>query len=457
MRKIELILYTVLIFATYGCKKSTINSVKEKETFYKTFDFNIAKTGPSATQTNSGAIVSDSNGNIYCWYFDSVLQGDVKRIAILKTDHQGNIIWNKNYFSFSPGNVVCNGFSGIMNNQDFICIGQSLYICGDSAGYYSLFKFDCRNGSYEKRIPVPMSTNFSINPKVILIWPSKDGNIFLAEREENNISEVKNLYIFKIDTNANVIWEKSDFSYVFLSATVPPYEEYIQSLSELGNGGIIVETKVEFTIQHSQVSITSNYAYRFYQLSSMGALLRVDSLDGGGMVKFATTNTSGAVFCDYNNFLLYGCSSAITHIRILPKTGGGYILVCCEVTDDINTSRCKIFQTDNSFQITDSSYISSSATKSTIGVNDAVANSDGSILMWVNNVNLDISGQSVNLFEYSDHSAKRIGVLGLDNQSCNVSGMGLTADGHVLGVGLITNIVGVNKLFIIKTDSHGVY
>ena len=112
MRKIELILYTVLIFATYGCKKSTINSVKEKETFYKTFDFNIAKTGPSATQTNSGAIVSDSNGNIYCWYFDSVLQGDVKRIAILKTDHQGNIIWNKNYFSFSPGNVVCNGFSG---------------------------------------------------------------------------------------------------------------------------------------------------------------------------------------------------------------------------------------------------------------------------------------------------------------------------------------------------------
>ena len=124
-------LLLLLLFAVCSCKKSTSNNVTGGNTFFKLYNVPIAKDSKTTRTTtySSGAMVSDNDGNIYVWYYDSLVAGR-HRFAIIKTDKNGKKIWNESYIPFDAFRVDIDLNNNNLTWQDFTCNGQSLFIGG---------------------------------------------------------------------------------------------------------------------------------------------------------------------------------------------------------------------------------------------------------------------------------------------------------------------------------------
>jgi len=433
----------LLLLLVSACKKSTTNNTAQDNTFFHVYNVQIAKNNKTTNTTiaSSGALASDANGNIYAWYSDSVISGN-NRFAILKTDKNGNKIWNTSYFPFSPCRVDIDLNVNDYFSQDFICIGLSLFICGkDTANNWEIIKINCSDGSIAGRFPLnslepARSYNYFL---IYSIWPTKDGNILI-----NAFSDLGGFgtpTLAKMDLSGNVIWVNNNFPSRVPDSTA--FEEFPYCMMEL-NGNYVYGTVGMHNFTgvgvYSAYTFTSSTLYLHYLSSSSGNILNTDSLTQG-----TYNNSSG------NPAFING-NGASQVFSIFPSSLGGYIILSSEIYDVTQDARVKILKTDASLHATDSSYISLGNSM----VSCAVQDHDGNIIMSVFNQVFPIPNAICMLYKIApDGSIVAHNQVGLSNQSAFISGMCPASDDYIFMAGLIQfSNIDTNNLFILKTDNN---
>jgi hypothetical protein len=432
-----------MLLLVSSCKKNSTNNPAQSNTFFHVYNVPIAKNNKTTNTTiaSSGSMACDANGNIYAWYSDSVISG-FNRFAILKTDKNGNKIWNTSYFPFSPCQV---DIDLDLNNyfwQDFICMGQSLFIAGrDTANNWQVIKINCSDGSIAGRFPLnSLEPSYSYTYFLIYsIWPTKDGNILI--NAFSNIGGFGTPVLAKMDPSGNIIWVNNSFP-----SRVPDsadFEEFPYCVMEL-NGNYVYGTvgMYQFTGTgiDSAYALTSSTLYLHYLSSASGNILNTDSLTQG------TYNSSSASPAFING------NGASQVFSIFPSSLGGYIILSSETYDYITDLRVKILKTDTALHVTDSSYISLGNSI----VSCAVQDNAGDIIMSVFSEVLPIPNAICMLYKIApDGSVTAHNQVGLSNQSAFISGMYPTSDDYILMSGLIQfSDVDTNNLFILKTDNN---
>ena len=431
----------LLAFFALSCKKnnSTASSGNEANTFLKVYGVHIQNSAKSTNTTinASGSVTSDENGNIYAWYFDSLISG-ARRIAIIKTDKNGAMIWNKSYFEFSPSSWDIDLINNNYIWQDFVCIGQTLFLCGSDAANknWAMLKIDCADGKITGQFSlnnlIPANNNYFL---IRSIWPTKNGNILV-----NCSAGMPNGYtkpvLSMFDQSGNLIWMKNNFPCPFSDSG--NFNESPFTLMELSNGDFIYGSIGMYSFTANDASITSSVLY-FHHLTSSGNLVRTDSLAQGAF------NWSG-------NPPFYNSDGTSQHFSLLTSSLGGYIIVSNEDYAFSTATRIKILKTDASFRVTDSSYVD-------LGNSFApcvVQNNSGDIVMSVVSQVLPLPNFVCTLYKIGpDGHIVNQSEIGLPHQSVFVSGMFHTADDHILISGLIQSAnIDTNNLFILKTDNN---
>ena len=428
----------VILFVAGSCKKSSI-SAHQGDTFFKQYDVRIAKDDKTTrtTTTASGAIASDNDGNIYAWYFDSLI-GSEHRLAIIKTDKYGKKIWNTSYTPFYPFRVDIDLNNNNDTWQDFFCIGESLYIGGNTPSKdWMVLKINCSDGK--------ISSQFNVNQLMPAyrsyfllwrMWPTKNGNILLAATS-GSPGGFETPILAMMDQSGNLLWVKNSFPCQVADST--EFQELPYCLLELDNNNFIFGTMgMHYFSDGTGNSLVSSTLY-FRHMNISGVLTGTDSLRQG-------------IYNRDGNPAFVNSDGAAQIFSVFTSPAGGYIILSTETYDYFQDARVKIIKTDASFYVEDSSYISLGCSV----VTSAVQGKGGEIIMSVFSQILPMPNVICNLYKIAPNgSVVAQNQVGLSNQSTFVSGMLPTNDDHVIMGGLIQFAnVDTNNLFILKTDNN---
>jgi len=436
-----LVVFIFFGFCILACKK-TSNSSSNPGTFLYLYDLPIALNHKTTNTTisGSGAVTSDLSGNIYTWYFDSVIS-DAQRVAILKTDINGKKIWNFSYLSFYPAHYDLDLINNNYTWQDFVCIGQSLFLCGsDGAGVnWYILKINCSDGKIVDEIS--LNSLRSINNYAFLIehmWATREGNILVGGFLGDSTGGSKPI-LAMYDQSGNQIWLNESIPYPVSNPA--NFTENPDAFVELSNGNIIYGGVGLYNFSINGNSVTSSTLY-FYNINSSGKLIGIDSLAQG------TYNISG-------NPTFYNGTGAGEIFSLFTSSSGGYIIVSTEIYDLNTDIRIKILKTDAAFHVTDSTFIGLGSSF----VSSAIQNSEGDIIVSVFSQVLPVPNAVCDVYIISPNGLI-IGQksIGLPLESVYISGMCPTNDGHMVMSGLIQPAnIDNNNLFILKTDNSVQY
>ena len=436
---ITLILALILCQGIISCKKNSA-ATHPPDTFFKVYNEPVAKQSITTRTTtySSGSMAVDNNGNIYVFYQDSLISG-YPRLAIIKTDKNGEKIWNVSYLPFNPVRIDVDLNNNNNTWPDFLCIGQSLFIAGaDSSGNRKVLRINCSGGKMTNQFSLeqiaPSTRSFF---QLVGMWPTIEGNL-LVGAWSSSVGGFQTPVLNLLDQSGNLIWANNNFP-----CPVPDssnFHEHPYCLLELTNGNFIYGTVGMYGFSDNNGNSLVSSTLYFRQLSSSGNLIRTDSLAQG------VYNSSGdPTFINSNG--------AAQSFSLFTSPLGGYIIVSLETYDYYQDARVKILKTDPSFHVQDSSYVSLGCSV----VTSAVQNKEGEIIMSVFNQVLPVTNIICNLYKIEPNgSVTTQNQIGLPTQSVFISGMSLTNDDHILMDGLIQFAnVDTNNLFILKTDKDG--
>jgi hypothetical protein len=437
MKKNNALLILLLSLMVCSCKKNNSQKV-QGDTFFKLYNLPIQTNHKSSNTTiaSSGSMVSDANGSIYVWYYDSTVAA-LGRVAILKTDNKGNKIWNASYI---PMLVACTDIDLNLNyffKEDFVCIGQSLFICGrDSSGNWQLLKINCSDGKLTDQIPLNiLQPGYRPYFQVRAMWATNEGNLLIGSWSAPG-GGFQTPILSMMDPSGNLIWTNKSFP-----GRVPDsvnFNEEPCCFRELSNGNYIFGTIGFYTFNDSSGnSLTSSMLY-LHHINSSGNIVSTDSLYQG------TYNNSGLpAFIN---------SNGASQIFYVFPSQGGYIIVSMEMYDFNQDTRLKILKTNGSLVVTDSSYISYTSTVLTSIAQDRA----GNVIMSVCSQALPWPNAICDIYRITPDGAVTKPVeIGLTDQSAFISGIYPTNDNYLFMAGLIqSGNVDNNHLFILKTDNN---
>ncbi len=429
-------IFTILIIAFLACFlacKKTHNTPGSSSDFLKVFNVHVwsINTGSSAT---TGTIATDNTGNIYFWYYDS-LANPQNRIAIVKTNLQGDVIWKVHFF-FYAGSGGLNFLLPV--NKNFICSGQYLYLFGnDTSNIQCLLKLNCSDGAVNSKII--FSNILPDSTTVNSIWPSKNGNILL-NCTASNVNTNTRPGLSMITTAGTVVWNWYQLPFGNLYNS-----EVANSLVELTDGSFIFGTMYSKLTDASNMNYLDTRTLKFYHLSSSGTLTRNYTLSGGS----DTQSTSGISVAENVD--------ATKQFSLFSNPGGGYYIIST-VYYNKNTFaapfRIKLLKTDDSFRVTNTSYISLPSGNTFIS--SAIQKADGNILVSVfdNSLVAKVLYKCTLYNVAPDASSSSINDLPLSYQSIFITDINQINDGHLLFTGVLrTYATDTDNVFLMKTDN----
>jgi len=445
----RIIILFIALCCIAACKKP-LSSPYPSDTYFRAYG-NIPldiSNGNYSDYLNAGPIVSDPTGNMYFSYFPRGVNGISGPLSLIKADKNGNIIWNKNYFSFTTYGEA--SFYGNTYSDNFICNGQTLFLLGlDTTGNWTILKFNCSDGQYIGQ--VPLAGLLPANGTVGSLWfgtggisLATQGNIFVYGSYSQTAGGATSPVLSLIDPQGNVTWTKSNYPDSLNGSSDGEYGSCIYQYND-GSGSFEFGTLIGRAYNITADSETISTTMVFYHMDNSGNVLQEDSMLAGTNVFYLNTYVT-----KYYNWTGY-----IYRYFVFPSPTGGFIIVADE-WDEYNYMRIKIIKTGISFVATDSTYIS--IANGSVGITGVAQEADGTIAVSATE-NLTVMKNVFSfLYEIKSNLAVTGKQIGLSSQSLYISGINVTNDGYILMNGQMQDYgLDTNHLFIIKADGNGHY
>ena len=416
-----------------ACKK-THTSPPTTNDFLKVYNVHLWSTN-LANFALTGSIATDNDGNNYFWFYDSIASPNL-RLAIVKTNKTGDLIWKKNYFLNVPGNSNPNLSLPVYKN--FICGDQYLYLLGsDTSSANCLFKLNCVDGNTNSRIT--FDNILPPNTFVNSIWPASDGNILLI-CSKLNIYNYASPGLSLITTSGTQLW-----SWFQLPYATSHTSETANAITELKDGSFMFGTLYVNKKDTLAGQFSETRTLKFYHISNSGSLSGTNAINGGTDL----SNNMGGLYA-------YDSIDAIRSYYLFSNTAGGYNIISTAAykNDSRYLNRIKLLKTDDSFRVTSTGYINPPPGNSVLS--SVVQKTDGTILASVFNDGAPQILYSCSLYNIApDGSSTAINDLPLSYQSIFITDISQAKDGHLLFTGVLqTYATDTNNVFLMKTDNN---
>lgn len=444
------IVLLVCVAATVcSCKKS--NTTPQGNTFIKVFEeptlaFNA---GPNSFQSNTGDVVTDDEGNYYCWYYEqnTAAGGWATKLAILKTDPNGNKLWSRVYFSFHVAAYSWNRRAIMYNN--FICDGQSLYIAGtntDGAPYMLKFNTD---GDVIAQMPLDIIPQGRTLHALYNLWPLSNGNFMINGTYSIATGPTKGddggtiPFVAMISPSGGILWQNNELPFPLQDTNAD--NATIEGMAEMPDGGYIFSGTGAYSTDNTSLSGKKTTFINVYKLNSGGQLEYNKTLYGGQYIETHGSSTSFALLTDHD----------LQFSQVLMMPSGYPLLIMAILQNNSGDFSIRLMKLDaSSGSPVDSSDINGG---DVLYLRKAINRSDGNILINAC-TRFNTTTQSKLYTVGSDLHIMNTATFSFPNESIYTSGLCEVGGDHYLLPGTIQTFGNdSSSLMMIKTNGKGQY
>jgi len=303
----------------YGCGQV----VTPATSWQRTYGGSDSDEGYSVIQTNDGGYIITGLTDSYDGDSRLGLIPDEGDVYLIKTDANGNLIWQKNYGGpeWSPG--LDEGWSIAQTNDGGYIIAGLTESYGTIGDVY-LIKTDV-NGNllWQKNYGGP---KWDIGYSLAL---TSDGGYIIAGKTESYGAGGSDVYLIKTDVNGNLLWQKNYGG---------PRRDEGRSVAQINDGGYIIVGDTESRLNYFDVYLIKTDAngnmvwqktygrssydigWSIAQTSDGGYIIAGDTIDGAYLIK---TDVNGNLLWQKS----YGGPESDFARSVLETKDGGYIII----------------------------------------------------------------------------------------------------------------------------------
>ena len=313
----------------YGCGQI----VAPVTSWQRTYSGSKTDEGWSVVQTSDGGYIVAGTTTSYDGDGRLGLIPDEGDVYLIKTDANGNLIWQKNYGGpeWSPG--LDEGYSVLQTSDGgYIVAGltESLSTDGGLSDVY-LIKTDA-NGNliWQKNYGGPEEdAGYSV-------LQTNDGGYIIAGKTESYGAGGSDVYLIKTDTNGNMLWQKS-----YGGSRI----DEGRSVAQTSDGGYII-------VGYSDSCRINDFDVYLVKTDANGNMLWQKTYDGGFYDRgwsVAQTSDGGYIIAGESHYDVYLIKTDTNGNMLWQKSYGGSELDCADSVLETNDGGYIIVGTTSSY------------------------------------------------------------------------------------------------------------